>query len=134
MKNAILQVCNMGCRRFYCGMAEGVDLWCGEILLEIKKTIEPSLEICAVIPFFDQKKSMSPQNVARYQSILDNAVLHVFIDSGFKTTAFKKRNRYMIEHADALIAVWDTENYRSGTAQTVRLAKKRNLPIFYVTP
>ena len=124
----------MGCRRFYCGMAEGVDLWCGEILLELKKTYDPHLEIYAVIPFLDQNKSMSDKNRIRYQSILEQSDTHVIIASRFQRTAFKMRNRFMIDSADALIAVWIPSHTYSGTAQTVRLAQKKQIPVFFVRP
>ena len=36
VRNCIIQACNAGGRTFYCGMAEGADLWCGEMVVDMK--------------------------------------------------------------------------------------------------
>jgi len=40
------------------------------------------------------------------------------------------RNKEMVEHAEALIAVWDGES--KGTKMTIDLARKKNLETFIV--
>ena len=42
------------------------------------------------------------------------------------------RNEYMVDHADELIAVWDSSP--SGTANCVNYAKRKNVPVTIVPP
>jgi predicted Rossmann fold nucleotide-binding protein DprA/Smf involved in DNA uptake len=42
--------------------------------------------------------------------------------------AYHGRNRYLVEHADALLAFWNGDP-RSGTAATITLARKRGLAV-----
>lgn len=49
--------------------------------------------------------------------------------------SYIKRNCYMVDQADYLVAVYDNErNLRSGTMQTVRYAEKKKLPIILIHP
>lgn len=49
--------------------------------------------------------------------------------------SYIKRNCYMVDHADYLVAVYDNErNLRSGTMQAVRYAEQQERIIKYVHP
>ena len=133
IKNTIIQVCNAGCRKFYCGMAEGVDLWCGEIVLELKDSFDPPLEICAVVPFIAQPVSMTPANQARYRKIMEASSERFLVSRNFTKACYQKRNYYLVDSADALIAVFKVGEERSGTGQTIRYAKKKNKKIFLIS-
>ena len=43
-----------------------------------------------------------------------------------------KRNRYMVDQADVLIAVWDGSP--SGTGKTVRYAHQQGKPVIIINP
>ena len=52
-----------------------------------------------------------------------------------RKTAYKLRNKYMIEHSDVVIAVYDAaKRSATGTGQTVRMAERSNKPILYINP
>ena len=133
MKNTVIQVCNAGCRRFYCGMAEGVDLWCGEIVLSLQNEFDPPLEIFAVVPYLAQPASMTEINQRRYHRIMARSKERFLISREFTKACFSKRNRFLVDSADALIAVYNESEYRSGTGQTVRYAKSRKKRIFQIS-
>lgn len=49
--------------------------------------------------------------------------------------SYIKRNCYMVDHADFMVAVYDNErNLRSGTMQTVHYAEKKGLAITLIHP
>ena len=49
--------------------------------------------------------------------------------------SYIKRNCYMVDHADYLVAVYDNErNLRSETMQTVRYAEQNRLSIIFINP
>ena len=133
IKNTIIQVCNSGCRKFYCGMAEGVDLWCGEIVLELKDSFNPPLEICAVVPFISQPATMTPSNQKRYRKIMEASSERFLVSRNFTKACYQKRNYYLVDSTDALIAVFKAGEERSGTGQTIRYAKKKNKKIFLIS-
>ncbi len=132
IRNTITQVCNAGCRTFYCGMAEGADLWCGEIVLEIKDKFDPPLEICTVAPFLMQASGMTEKNKIRYRKIMDHAKKRFLVSRGFTNKCYQKRNYFMVDSCDALIAVYNENESKSGTGQTIRYAKKKNKKIFFI--
>lgn len=133
MKNTIIQVCNAGCRTFYCGMAEGVDLWCGEIVLELQHQFDPPLKICSVVPFLAQPASMSAANQLRYRRIMDASCERFLVSTNYSKSCYQKRNYYLVDSCDALIAVFKDCEDRSGTAQTIRYARRKNKKIFIIS-
>ena len=49
--------------------------------------------------------------------------------------SYKKRNYYIVDHADVLVAVYDDDrNVRSDTGQTVRYAIRREKPVILIHP
>ncbi len=132
IRNSIIQLCNGGCRTFYCGMAEGADLWCGEIVLELQNHYEPPLEICAVVPYLSQPNKMTEKNQERYRRIMNNAKERFLVSREFSEACFLKRNRFLVDNADAIIAVYKDGEDRTGTGQTIRYAKKKRKKILYV--
>ena len=132
MKNSIIQACNAGCRTFYCGMAEGVDLWCAEIVLEIRERYTPALRLIPVVPFLKQPCGMSEMNKRRYHRIMESAEERFLVAREYRKDCYLKRNRFLVESADALIAVFDPKLPRSGTAQTIRLANAKKKSVFLI--
>ena len=133
MRNTIIQVCNAGCRTFYCGMAEGVDLWCGELVLELRDRFDPPLKIIPVVPFLSQPSTMTLVNQKRYHRIMEAAEERYLVSREYTKNCYLKRNQFLVDSADALVAVFKESEFRSGTGQTVRYAKRKNKRIFMIT-
>lgn len=51
---------------------------------------------------------------------------------GYSPECMDKRNRYMVDHADVLIAVWDGSP--SGTGKTVNYALRQGKPVVVINP
>ncbi len=132
MKSSIIQVMNAGCRRFYCGMAEGVDLWCGEIVLDLADQFFPKPEIIAVVPFIGQDKAMRQPFFARYHRIMQASTERYLVSRAYHKDCYRKRNQFLVDSCDALIAVYKPFETISGTMQTVRYAEKKGRKIFRV--
>ncbi len=133
IKNTIIQVCNAGCRTFYCGMAEGVDLWCAEIVLELRDQFDPPLQIHAVVPFVAQPTTMSDINQKRYRRIMDASSERFLVSRNFTKCCYQKRNYFLVDSSEALIAVFNPAEERSGTAQTIRYARRKHKKIFLIS-
>ena len=103
---------------FMSGFAEGVDQYFAEIVLELKKSY-PALELIAVIPY--QKRLDSLREKKRTYEMLEACADVVVIREKYQPSVYSHRNRYMVEHSDRVIAVYDGRE-KGGTAGTIRFA------------
>ena len=133
LRDTVTSLCFEGYTTFYVGMAEGVDIWAAECLIDLLEFFR-KIELCAVIPFRDQKTGMNSDYKARYERILKYASQTFVISEKLTKGCFKARNYFMVEQSDALVAVYDEINSRSGTGQTVRHAEGLSKRIILIKP
>lgn len=132
LNEEILRMINQnGVSHFISGMALGVDTYAAEIILALKKQwIQLTLE-CAV-PCESQAIKWKERDRKRYFRIIEKADKETIIQTQYTNGCMEKRNRYMVEHSDYVIAVWDGSP--SGTGKTVRYAQARNKPVIIINP
>ena len=118
LRNELEKAVADGFTRFMSGFAEGVDQYFAEIVLEKKKT-NPALELIAVIPY--QKRLDSMMAKGRTYEMLKACADVVVIREEYQPSVYSHRNRYMVEHSDRVIAVYDGRE-KGGTAGTIRFA------------
>jgi len=68
-----------------------------------------------------------------YFSILARADEVVYVARKYSSGCMLKRNRYLVDHAHCLLAVYNGE-YRGGTAMTVRYAQKTGKRVIVLDP
>lgn len=139
---------------FITGMALGIDIWAAEIVLDIKKD-HPNKDIrliCA-IPYEGHIRSMfDDQWKKRYQMLLNGAFERHVLSPKYYDGCLLARNRWMVDHADSIIAVFDNAltygvnakksnvsveeciQERGGTAATIRYALRCRKPISAIDP
>ena len=129
----ILRMTREGVNVFMSGMARGVDLWAAEAVLQIQN-VKPSqkIELWAIVPYDRQPLAWSAKERARYQRILEQAAHVEYISHDYYNGCLQKRNRYMVDHATHLLAVYDGQP--GGTASTIRYARKKGLEITIIEP
>lgn len=129
----ILRMTREGVSVFMSGMARGVDLWAAEAVLQIQN-VKPSqkIELWAIVPYDRQPLAWSAKERARYQRILEQAARVEYISHDYYNGCLQKRNRYMVDHATHLLAVYDGQP--GGTASTIRYARKKGLEITIIEP
>lgn len=129
----ILRMTREGINVFMSGMARGVDLWAAEAVLQIQN-VKPSqkIELWAIVPYDRQPLAWSAKERARYQRILEQAARVEYISHDYYNGCLQKRNRYMVDHATHLLAVYDGQP--GGTASTIRYARKKGLEITIIEP
>lgn len=131
VRSLILNFYNDGYREFRCGMAVGFDLLVAEEVLELKSTICKDARFIACIPFEGQEDLYSTKDKIRYYGCMSMADAKVVIGQKDNKN-YLRRNDYMIEHSDTLIAYHDPRKRRSGTGYTVARALAAGIQVVYV--
>lgn len=126
----------LGVRRFYIGGALGVDMWAGEILLKLKEQQEYSdIELVEALPFEGHDDMWDAPNRQRLAFLKEHSEFVTIIGKRGVGNAYLDRNRYMVDQADYVLAVYDNNRkLRSGTGMIVHYAEKKGLPIILIHP
>ncbi len=125
-----------GVRRFLVGGALGVDMWSGEILLKLKERPEYSdIELVIVLPHLGHDARWDERSKKRMAFLREHCAECITIGTDTGPESYYKRNHYLVDHADCLIAVYDNDKkLRSGTGQTVRYAEEKGRHITLIHP
>lgn len=137
LKHRLMEVINrhldMGIKTFITGMALGVDQWAAEIvLMEKEARPDDDIELWCAIPYDKQAATWSEEERVRYQAILSKANRTDYVSHQYYTGCLFVRNRYMVDCATHLIAVYDGQ--KGGTYHTINYAKKRGLTVTILNP
>lgn len=132
IKNRISQAADCGYTHFLCGGAIGVDILCGESVLDFKKLREDvTLEI--VVPCAGQDRSWPYAARERYANLLECADSVRVLKESYTQMCMMERNRHMISRSGLLIAVFDGV-YSGGTWQTIKLAMQDKIEMELLSP
>ena len=110
-------------------MARGVDTYCAEIVLALRPQY-PDLTLEAAIPCPSQCGGWTPEQQARWHAIVDRCDFETVVQDRYGPGCMQRRNRYMVDHAARLIAVFDGQE--GGTRRTVEYALRSGLEVVYV--
>ena len=140
LKTQIAVLYDDGCRIFISGMCAGVDLWAADAVLALR-TEHPDIQLWAAVPFEGQELHWPISLQRDYRRIRAACqrveVLYGESDArGDAAACYRGRNRWMVDRADTVLAVYALEDSdrRSGTAATVRYARKKQRRILYIHP
>lgn len=121
-----------GVRTFLSGMAAGADLWGAELVLRFKKEY-PDIRLIAVIPCESQADKWSAELRERYFNILAECDETVYISRHYTKDCMFRRNRWLIDHANFVLAVYNGSS-KGGTAYTVNYARQKNRAVITINP
>ncbi len=116
---------------FLCGMARGIDLICGRIVLELKEQ-HPDITIESVIPYEEQAAAWSESDRDEYFDIAEHCDIETMLQTQYTRGCLQKRNRYLVDNADIVLAVWNGTS--GGTAYTVSYAQKKGKTLVIINP
>ena len=132
--------------KFICGGALGVDQMAFEIVsygIQFSNSRKYILELA--IPFENQpikwfnKTDINRYNgqkeeadIVTYVDKLDNYKIKGYAEDIYYPAKMQKRNEYMVDNSDIVIAVWD--GTKGGTYNCVQYAKKKNKEIIQINP
>ena len=121
-----------GVTRFVSGMAIGVDLFFAEIVIELRDEKYPDITLEAAIRCETQAIRWTEDLRERYYKILAQCDVETMLQKEYTRDCMQKRNRYLVDSCDYLIAVWD--GTASGTGSTVRYARENKKSIIIINP
>lgn len=124
LESAIQQAITDGYTTFITGMAYGVDIWAGQIVVRLRKR-NPALHLIAAVPFRGFEDRWSSDWKRAYQELLGQADSVKYICPGYNAGAYQRRNEWMVDHSNRVIAVFNGEP--SGTKNTIDYAERKNV-------
>lgn len=131
LKKEIIKKIENGADTFLSGMALGIDMIAARAVLELKETY-PFIKLVAVIPCEGQDRLWKEKDAAEYADILSRCDEKVVLSERYTSYCMHVRNKYLVDNADSMIAVWDGSP--GGTGGTVALAVKKGVPVTVIDP
>jgi len=122
---------NEGVTHFISGMAIGVDMYAAEIVLSLKSSY-PDITLESAIPCETQAAKWTEEQRDRYYEIASKCDKETMLQRPYTPDCMHKRNRYMVDQADFVIAVWDGRP--SGTGKTVQYVQRQGKPVKIINP
>lgn len=136
LRSQFIELYRQGVRRFYVDGALGVGQWSGEILLRLKEQPEyADIELVVVMPYPGHDARWDERSRQRLAFLIRHSTEHMTIGTTACRESFLQRNRYMVDHADCLVAVYDgAEDPAAGEAIMVKYAKEKGVPMVLIHP
>lgn len=127
----IRQIEDNGVTHFITGMALGVDMYAAEIVLGLKSSYN-GITLESAIPCETQAEKWTEVQRDRYYEIAAQCDEETMLQHQYTPDCMQKRNRYMVDEADYIIAVWDGRP--GGTSKTVQYAQRQGKPVTVINP
>lgn len=110
------------------GMAQGIDTLFAKIAMFM------DIPLIAAIPFLGQEDKWSDDDKILYKKILSwfRTKKVVVSRGGYEPWKMQKRNEWIVDNCDLLIAVWDGST--GGTKNCVKYAKKKSRNMIVINP
>ena len=104
-----------------------MDMWAGEQLLTLRaQTGYEDIKIIVVIPFIGYDSKWPDQSRHRLKKLIQNANDSIVISHSADVSSYKKRNYYMVDHAEYIIGVFDNQKkLRSSVISGTGSGEKR---------
>ena len=128
-----LRMTRRGVTTFLTGMARGTDMWAAETVLQLREVFpHGKIQLWAIVPYVKQAVSWNEADQKRYYHLLSSADRIVHVSEHYTRGCMHKRNRYLVDYADYLIAVYDGQG--GGTEYTISYARKMGREVIVINP
>ena len=127
LKRTIVSLIEKGYKIFIAGGALGFDTEVAVAVLQLKKKYK-DIKLHIYVPCIGQESRWQKKDIKLYNAILKRADYVDMPSNYYNNECMKKRNYKMVDNASFLVTYFNG-NQISGTAQTIRYAKKCGLEI-----
>ena len=93
----------------------------------------PAIKLHCILPCKEQADKWSAPSRDLYRSILERADSIVYVSKDYHKNCMLDRNRFLVDHAAALLTVYIGERC-GGTAATMRYARQMDREIIVIDP
>lgn len=109
------------------GMALGVDTWAAQ------ECVKLGIPFIAAVPFKGQQALWPLESQSEYRKLLGQAAEVVYVcQPPYAPWKMQVRNKWMVDHSDLLLAVWD--GTKGGTGNCVAYAELMGRQISRIDP
>lgn len=129
LEKAINTAIENGFTTFITGMAQGIDIWAAEIVLQ-KRNHNAALHLICAVPHPGFENKRSEYEKERYMHIIQNADYAATISDHYFRACYQRRNEFMVDHSNLVIAVWN--GTPSGTKNTIDYANRKGVKVVNV--
>ena len=129
LEGAILKAIHEGFTTFITGMARGVDIWAGQIVLRLRQD-NPDLRLIAALPYPGCDRRWSASWRRQYAEVLEAADLVKCICSQYSKVSFQRRDAWMVDQSSRVLAVYD--GVSGGTKNTIDYSIKCGVEVEFV--
>ena len=131
LQRCIEKAISKGCDTFICGGALGFDTFAARTVLRMRY-VYPHIKLHLYLPCSNQSDRWTPAQRAVYDLIIEKADLVDRVARPYYDGCMRERNYKMVDNADLCICYLNSLD-KSGTAQTVRYAKRKGKMIVNVS-
>ena len=129
LEEAILKAIRDGYTTFITGMARGVDIWAGQIVLRLRQN-NPDLRLIAALPYPGCDNRWPASWRKQFAEVLAVADLVKAISPTYSMASFQKRDEWLVDQSSRVIAVFD--GVPGGTQNTIEYAIGCGVGVEYV--
>ena len=108
------------------------------MILSLKKQPEYSeIELVTALPYPGHDSQWDNRSRARLAFLIQNSTKSITVSSTrlINTTSFRIRDKYMVDHADYLLAVYDNDRtVQNQVGAAVRYAEESGTQIIFIHP
>ena len=126
LRTQILKAIDEGFLTFITGMAMGVDIWAGEIVLEFRQA-DPRIHLIAAVPWPGFAERWNSEWKNHYDTLLKKADLVRYISKTYDSSVFTKRNYWMVDHSSKVIAYYNGSE--GGAKETIEYAQSHAVAV-----
>ncbi len=128
---AIVSAYELGCKTFLAGGALGFDRMAADAVIRARNCY-PDIFLGILVPCRDQDKGWSEEERSAYRYQLAAADSVEVLAEAYYDGCMRARNQALVDRGDVCITY--LTSYRSGSAQTVKMAEAARLKIVHLAP
>ena len=126
--DAMDDLMNNGCTYYISGMARGADMDFADAVVSHKFN-DNEIILEAAFPYFIDF-SKSDKSLKKWEILSDCDYIN-FISPYYSKGCMQKRNKYMVDKADIVLAIWNGRK-EGGTWNTIKYARSKGKMIRYI--
>ena len=112
---------------FIAGGAIGVDTDFAEAVIRLRDTKYPNIQLEIAVPCENQTLKWTAADKEKYNQILQKANVVNVLSKHYTSFCMQKRNEYMINKSDNVLAYWNPSKNKGGTYNAMRYMERKGI-------